>query len=102
VEGDGDGYDGDRDRLGSGCGVTRGRLPGVDDRPVLKDDQGARPVPAGGGPLGIAITPNGTTAYVTNYGPSPGTLTPVNLATHTAGTPITVGTLPHAVAIVGR
>ena len=41
LEGDGDGYDGDTDRRGRGRGVTRGWLPGVDDRPVREDDQGA-------------------------------------------------------------
>src|SRR6266581_2279962 len=33
--GDGYGYDGDGDRRGCGRGVTRGGLPGVDDRSVL-------------------------------------------------------------------
>ena len=51
------------------------------------------------GPLGIAITPDGRTAYVTN---SLGdTVTPIDLATSPArlGTPIRVGGAPAAVAI---
>jgi DNA-binding beta-propeller fold protein YncE len=76
--------------------VSRGSGPAGEHVPALQFRAGA-----GGGPLGIAITPDGMTAWVTNYGPIPGTVTPVNLATNTAGTPITVGTLPHAVAIAG-
>jgi hyaluronoglucosaminidase len=45
----------------------------------------------------MAITPDGTTAYVanTNYG----TVTPIDTATNTAGTPIPVGSGPWAIAI---
>ena len=54
------------------------------------------------GPLGIAITPDGSTAYVTN---SLGdTVTPINLLTHpaTVGTPIRVGSGPSAIAITAN
>ena len=50
-----------------------------------------------GSPYGIAITPNGQTAYVTDY--ASGTVTPITIATNTTGTPITVGSSPYAVAI---
>ncbi len=55
-------------------------------------------------PLGIAITPDGATAYTANFGTAVGgsgsgnTVTPITLATGTAGTPITVGWR----AVVGR
>ena len=51
------------------------------------------------GPLGIAITPNGATAYVTNS--LGNTVTPINLrgSVHTSETPITVGSGPSAIAI---
>ena len=39
--GDGHGHDGHRDRIGCCRGAARGRLPGVDDRPVREDDQSA-------------------------------------------------------------
>ena len=51
-------------------------------------------------PLGIAITPNGTKAYVANNGTDDqnvsgngNTVTPITLATNTAGTPIVMGSL---------
>ncbi|MFL5907807.1 MAG: hypothetical protein ACJ75Z_09470, partial [Solirubrobacterales bacterium] len=48
-------------------------------------------------PEGIAITPDGATAYVTNFGS--GNVTPIATATNTAGTPITVGDRPAGIAI---
>jgi YVTN family beta-propeller protein len=47
----------------------------------------------------VAITPDGTTAYVTNV--DAGTVTPIDTATNTAGTPIPVagGSKPRGVAI---
>ena len=48
-------------------------------------------------PEGVAITPNGTTAYVTNFGD--GTVTPIDTATNTAGTPIAAGAHPYGIAI---
>ncbi len=49
------------------------------------------------GPWAIAITPDGATAYVANNGSS--NVTPINLTTRTAGSPIAAGTGPVAVAI---
>ena len=56
----------------------------------------------GPGPTGIAIVPGTTTAYVADFGylNSPGdTVTPVDLATGIAGSPITVGPGPFAIRI---
>jgi YVTN family beta-propeller protein len=47
-------------------------------------------ITVGKGPDAIAITPDGTMAYVANH--FDGTVTPITIATNTAGTPITVGT----------
>ena len=48
-------------------------------------------------PQAIAITPDGSTAYVCDW--KAGTVTPLTLATGKAGIPITVGTNPSAIAI---
>jgi YVTN family beta-propeller protein len=55
------------------------------------------PIPVGDDPVAIAITPDGSTAYVANHGD--GTITPVSLDTNTAGAPIPVGVDPIAIAI---
>jgi YVTN family beta-propeller protein len=47
------------------------------------------PITTGSDPWAIAITPDGTTAYVDNAGS--GTVTPITTATNTAGHPITTG-----------
>lgn len=66
------------------------------------------PIQVGGSgvrPLGIAITPDGTKAYTANFGPAStfggtgDTVTPINLSTHTPGTPITVGGGPWSIAV---
>lgn len=60
------------------------------------------PITVGSGPSAIAITPNATSAYVTDEGTtntSPGFVTPIDLLTNTPGTPITVGSGPDAIAI---
>jgi YVTN family beta-propeller protein len=49
------------------------------------------------GPIGIAITPDGKTAYVTN-GDSD-SVTPIDTATNIAGTSIGVGAYPYSIAI---
>ena len=63
------------------------------------------------GPKGLAITPDGATLYAANFGAygvvngqamqiSDGTtVTPIDTATDTAGTPITVGSEPSSVGI---
>ena len=49
-------------------------------------------IKVGDGPDGIAITPNGKTAYVVNAGS--GTVTPISTATNMAGPAIKVGNVP--------
>lgn len=51
-------------------------------------------------PFGIAITPDGTKAYVANF--SAGTVTPIDLITNTALTPIPVGSNPFHIAITAN
>jgi len=55
----------------------------------------------GENPAGIAITPDGKTAYVVNIHPAPGTgtVTPIDLATNKAGAEIAVGKNPREIAI---
>jgi YVTN family beta-propeller protein len=55
------------------------------------------PINVGSGPQIVAITPNGKTAYVTNYGS--GTVTPITTATNATGTPIKVGKDPERLTI---
>lgn len=60
----------------------------------------------GGGPADVAFPAGGTTGYVTDYGSVPpfgtigDTVTPVNVFTGTAGTPIKVGANPWGIAFV--
>ena len=54
-------------------------------------------ITVGSAPRGVAITPDGKTAYVTNDGS--GSVTPIDTATNTAGTAIAVGRSPFGVAI---
>jgi len=56
-----------------------------------------RAIRVGSGPGGIAITPDGATAYVANAGS--GTVTPIRTATNLPGPAIKVGSGPEAVAI---
>jgi YVTN family beta-propeller protein len=58
---------------------------------------GSAPIALGNGPIDVAITPDGQTAYVSNITDS--TVTPITLATHTVGTPIAVTGGAFAVAI---
>jgi DNA-binding beta-propeller fold protein YncE len=51
----------------------------------------------GADPVAIAVTPDGSTAYVINAGD--GTITPISLASDSAGAPISVGVDPMAIAI---
>jgi hypothetical protein len=51
----------------------------------------------GGNPVSIAVTPNGTTAYVANYDDD--TVTPIATGSGTPGTPISVGIDPKMVAV---
>lgn len=54
-------------------------------------------IAVGTAPYGIAISPDGQTAYVSNSGS--GTVTPIDLATAAAGTPIPVGLRPRGLAV---
>lgn len=54
-------------------------------------------IPVGIAPYGVAITPDGTRAYVTNSGA--GTVTPIDIATSQAGLPIPVGSTPQGIAM---
>ena len=56
---------------------------------------------AGTAPVAIAITPDGTTAYVASEGlfGRAGTVTPIRTATNTAGKAINAGSVPSAIAI---
>jgi YVTN family beta-propeller protein len=56
------------------------------------------PITVGANPVGIAITPNGSRAYVTNNGG--GTVAVINTQTNAVvGSPIAVGTSPRGIAI---
>jgi YVTN family beta-propeller protein len=60
-------------------------------------NRAGKPIKVGLSPGGIAITPDGKTAYVANR--ISGTITPIATATGTPGTPINVGRVPGAMAI---
>jgi DNA-binding beta-propeller fold protein YncE len=75
--------------------------------PIARGSAAAgRPVPLGDNPYGIALDPNGRTAYVVNgagagadqLGPL-GTITPVSLQSGTAGKPIEAGSDPQQIVI---
>jgi YVTN family beta-propeller protein len=58
-------------------------------------------IPVGNAPAGLAITPDGSRAYVTNrFAGPPGTVSVIDTATNAVvGTPIVVGNGPSAIAI---
>jgi hypothetical protein len=64
---------------------------------TLASGTAGSPIPVGAYPVAIAVTPDGSTAYVVNAGDS--TITPITLASDTVGTPISVGADPIAIAI---
>jgi DNA-binding beta-propeller fold protein YncE len=80
--------------------VTNNQLRSVS---VYTGDQFAGTIQhVGSGPAGIAVDSSGSTAYVADYGflnQPARTVTPLNLATGTAETPIRVGTGPLAIAV---
>jgi YVTN family beta-propeller protein len=51
----------------------------------------------GSGPLGVAVSPDGSTAYVANYGS--GTVSVINADTGTVTATISVGSYPYPVAV---
>jgi YVTN family beta-propeller protein len=65
------------------------------------DNTAGSPIPVGSIPGGVAITPDGATAYVVdnNGGGAHGDVTPIDTATNTAGSTIPVGGFPYAIAI---
>jgi YVTN family beta-propeller protein len=63
----------------------------------LATRRAGKPIKVGANPEGIAVTPNGRTAYVANYGSN--TVTPIDTATRQAGQPISVGGRPFAIAV---
>ncbi len=68
----------------------------------LTTNTAGAPIPVGTSPTDIAITPDGTRAYVVNQGYGVGgSLTPIDLTTTpvTTGTPISLGVMPIAIAI---
>jgi YVTN family beta-propeller protein len=56
-------------------------------------------IPAGPNPYGIAITPDGATAYVANNAEPGPSVTPIDLATNTAGPAIPVGGFATEIAV---
>ena len=60
-------------------------------------DTAGTPITVGSEPIGVAITPGGSTVYVANSVSA--TLTPIDTSTDTAGTPITVLSGPSGIAI---
>jgi YVTN family beta-propeller protein len=67
---------------------------------ALATNKAGPEIKVGKAPQGIAITPNGRTAYVVNDGSDgSGSVTPIELATNTAGPEIKVGRAPQGIAI---
>src|SRR5215471_781394 len=56
-----------------------------------------KPIKVGANPQAIAITPDGSTAFVANYGSN--SVTPIRTVSRRAGAPIPVGRQPWAIAI---
>lgn len=61
-------------------------------------NRAGRPIPAGRLPIAIAVTPDGSRAYVVDEG-SPGTVTPIRTASNRAGRPIRVGGTPEGIVM---
>ncbi len=82
----------------SGSGATCGSDGSVTPITLATNTPGAPIVLDHGNPLGVAITPDGKTAYVASEGNV--TVTPITVATNTAGTPIFIhDVIAFAVAI---
>jgi len=87
--------------------VNHGGPPGSADPGTVTPidtatSQAGAAIKVGNGPGDIAITPNGRTAYVANFGGGSvagDTVTPISIATGKAGKPITVGRFPGPIAI---
>jgi len=66
-------------------------------QPVRAINSVTATVTVGSGPEGVAITPNGEYAYVTNEGGT--TLSVINTATNTVKATVTIGSGPMRIAI---
>ncbi|MDV6278311.1 YncE family protein [Rhodococcus erythropolis] len=85
------------DNAGPVIGVCPQRSIGVNSGPDCFP-QATVPVPVGANPFGVAITPNGTRAYVANGGGN--SVSVIDTATNTMiGNPIPIGTNPRGIAI---
>ena len=69
----------------------------IDSHPTVKVNPVIATIPVGNGPVGVAVSPDGTTAYVTNTADS--TVSMIDTATNTVTTTITVGSAPNSVAV---
>lgn len=81
------------DQLGYVTNEATGTVTQVD----LSTGTLAAPITVGSEPVAIAITPDGSTAYIADYGSSQ--IVPVVLATGRPGPPITLTDHPNAIAI---
>lgn len=80
--------DGSAAYAANGSSVTPIALPGLTP---------GSPIAMTGGAFAVGATPDSRTVYVTND--TGGTVTPVDVATRSAGTPVTVGSTPRGIAI---
>ena len=78
--------------------ITSQGTDSVTPIPVATNNPSHPPIPVGSNPVGVAITPDGKTAYVTND-VLRGTVTPIAVATNTPGRPIPVRPGPNGIAI---
>ena len=56
-------------------------------------------IPVGAGPLGVAVSPDGSKVYITNDNDNPGTVSVIDTATNTVTATIPVGVAPVGVAV---
>jgi YVTN family beta-propeller protein len=87
------------DPSGAGSVIRVDLTTGISGQPINVDH--LLSLPGGGtvgdGPISITITPDGKTVYTANY--EAWTVTPIDVATGTRGTPIKVGQNPNSIAI---
>jgi YVTN family beta-propeller protein len=88
---------GGRDHPGRQDRLRHQRGLGLDDPDRYRDQHARRGDPGRNFPSAVAITPDGKTAYVTNF--SSGSVTPIETATNTPGPAIAVGSFPSGVAV---
>ena len=66
----------------------------------LSTGKALSPITVGNAPIGVAITPDGSTAFVTNLNSE--SVTPINTASDTAAAPIAMAGGPVAVVVAGN